>query len=195
MIEIRCLKCGTIQEVEPPQPKDICINCGHNLSKGSWMRVSGFGETESIVEKLIFTYGGFWKRFATYVLDSVLLQFVIYVLALVVGFKCCLAEGGLGELTAMWVILSILILWIYFAAMVISDTRATVGKLALGIIVSDLHGKQITFGRASGRYFGKIISGIILGVGFIMAGFTDKKQSLHDIISDCLVIDKKHKNE
>ncbi len=195
MIEIRCLKCGTNQEVEPPQPNDSCINCGHNLSKGSWMRISGYSKTEAIVEKLIFTYGGFWRRFAAYVLDSVLLQFVIYILALVFGFGFFLSESGFGELTAMWIILSILLPWIYFAAMESSDTRATFGKLALGLIVSDLSGKQISFGRASGRYFGKILSGIILGIGFIMAGLTDKKQALHDIISDCLVIDSKHKNE
>jgi uncharacterized RDD family membrane protein YckC len=71
-----------------------------------------------------------------------------------------------------------------------SERQATIGKKALGIIVTDAHGKRITFYRASGRHFGKIVSSITLGVGFVMAGFTKKKQALHDIMFDCLVVVK-----
>jgi uncharacterized RDD family membrane protein YckC len=57
--------------------------------------------------------------------------------------------------------------------------------------VTDLQGRRITFARASGRFFAKIITGLIpLGIGYIMAGFTEKKQALHDMIASCLVLRK-----
>jgi len=62
--------------------------------------------------------------------------------------------------------------------------------MALGIKVTDIEGNKITFTRATGRYFGKIISNMTIYIGYIMAGFTVKKQALHDIIADCLVIKK-----
>ena len=64
------------------------------------------------------------------------------------------------------------------------------GKKALGIIVTDLNGAKISFSRATGRYFGKILSGLILYIGFLMAAFTQKKQALHDKLAGCLVINK-----
>jgi uncharacterized RDD family membrane protein YckC len=60
----------------------------------------------------------------------------------------------------------------------------------LGIKVTDLNGSRIDFGRATGRYFGKFISSIILFIGFIMVAFTQKKQGLHDILADCLVVNR-----
>ena len=69
-----------------------------------------------------------------------------------------------------------------------SAKQATLGKLALAIKVTDLNGNRISFGRASGRYFAKIISGLIFCIGYIIAGFTEKKQALHDMIANCLVV-------
>jgi uncharacterized RDD family membrane protein YckC len=69
-----------------------------------------------------------------------------------------------------------------------SAKQATVGKMALGIIVTDLDGRRIGFGRATGRYFAKILSALTLGIGFLMAGFTERKQALHDMVASCLVI-------
>jgi uncharacterized RDD family membrane protein YckC len=69
-----------------------------------------------------------------------------------------------------------------------SSMQATLGKMALGLKVTDLNGKQISFGKATGRYFAKIISAIILLIGFIMVAFTEKKQGLHDMIAGTLVV-------
>jgi uncharacterized RDD family membrane protein YckC len=63
--------------------------------------------------------------------------------------------------------------------------------MALGIVVTDAQGQRVSFARATGRYFGKIISSIILYIGFIMVAFTEKKQGLHDIMADCLVVVKR----
>jgi len=72
-----------------------------------------------------------------------------------------------------------------------SSRQATLGKMALGIVVTDMDGKRISFGRAVGRNLGKIISQIILLIGYFMIAFTQKKQGLHDIIANCLVVVKK----
>ena len=80
--------------------------------------------------------------------------------------------------------------WLYFAIMESSNKQATLGKMAMGIKVTDLNGNRISMTRASGRYYGKIISSCIMGIGYIMAGVTEKKQALHDVISDCLVVKK-----
>jgi uncharacterized RDD family membrane protein YckC len=85
------------------------------------------------------------------------------------------------------VFFSFIFTWIYYAGFESSHLGATPGKWALGIYVTDLEGKRISFGRASGRYFGKIVSGLILGIGYMMAGFTEKFQALHDTMADCLV--------
>ena len=77
--------------------------------------------------------------------------------------------------------------WLHFSIMESSPTQATLGKIAIGIVVTDRHGNRVSFGRATGRHFGKIISGIIFGIGYLMIAFTGKKQGLHDIMADTLV--------
>jgi uncharacterized RDD family membrane protein YckC len=68
--------------------------------------------------------------------------------------------------------------------------QATLGKMALGLKVTDLQGEPISFARATGRYFGKIVSSLIFFVGFMMTGWTEKKQALHDIMAGTLVVKK-----
>src|SRR6202007_2087717 len=78
----------------------------------------------------------------------------------------------------LWLIAS----WIYYAYLESSPNQGTLGKMALGLIVTDLQGRRISFGHATGRFFAKIITHLIpLGIGYMMAGFTEKKQALHDI--------------
>jgi uncharacterized RDD family membrane protein YckC len=79
---------------------------------------------------------------------------------------------------------------LYYALLESSTWQGTLGKRALGLEVTDLEGRRISFGRATGRFFAKIISALILWIGFIMAGFTEKKQALHDMIAGTLVIRK-----
>ncbi len=78
--------------------------------------------------------------------------------------------------------------WIYEAAMESSSKQATVGKMALGLKVTDLEGRRISFPRATGRHFAKYVSGMALLIGYIMAGFTERKQALHDMIAGTLVV-------
>ncbi|NOX17851.1 MAG: RDD family protein [Chlorobi bacterium] len=99
------------------------------------------------------------------------------------GFFVAIMSG-----IAFLVVVTIVLQWLYFALMESSSKQATLGKMALGIKVTDLDGNRISFGRATGRYFGKIISGMIFYIGFMMAGWTQKKQALHDMLAGCLVV-------
>ena len=87
-------------------------------------------------------------------------------------------------------IIGMVLHWLYYALLESSSRQATLGKMAIGIIVTDLDGGRISFGRANGRYLGKMVSAFILMIGFIMAGFTERKQGLHDIMAGCLVLNK-----
>ena len=82
----------------------------------------------------------------------------------------------------------VVVWWLYFALLEASSRQATVGKLAMSIKVTDLSGQRISFGRATGRTFGKFVSSMILMIGYIMAAFTARKQALHDLMAGCLVI-------
>jgi uncharacterized RDD family membrane protein YckC len=71
-----------------------------------------------------------------------------------------------------------------------SSKQGTLGKTIVGIKVTDSNGDRLSFGRAAGRYFASIVSGLTLGIGFMMAGWTSKKQTLHDMIANTLVVNK-----
>jgi uncharacterized RDD family membrane protein YckC len=95
-----------------------------------------------------------------------------------------LLTGNSRQILAINLLLT-MVSWLYWALMESSAWRATVGKRILGIEVTDMEGRRISFARATGRYFGKIIF-----IGFIMVVFTEKKQALHDIMAGCLVVRK-----
>ena len=150
-------------------------------------------------------YAGFWLRVVAHLIDDLLLGIGIGILVLIgvtmVGIDSIrsMAEGMKGEdfqmpapiISAIFFVTlaSIVLVWIYNASMESSIHQGTLGKMALGLIVTDSQGQPIGFGHATGRYFAKIITGLIpLGIGYAMAGFTEKKQALHDMIAGCLVL-------
>jgi len=133
-------------------------------------------------------YAGFWKRLVAMILDNLILiavfLFLIFVFNGFMDFKDSDTLEG-------WVsLVSIPLFWLYFAFMESSVKQATFGKMALGIKVVDLQGNRISFWRASGRYFAKIVSYVILLIGYLMAAFTQRKQALHDMMAGCLVVNK-----
>jgi len=84
--------------------------------------------------------------------------------------------------------ISLIVGWLYFALMESSERGATVGKMAVGLRVVTDQGQRLTFLHATGRYFAKFISAIILGIGFLMVAFSDRKRGLHDMIAGTLVV-------
>ncbi len=150
-------------------------------------------------------YAGFWLRFVAYLIDDLILGVVSFLVAIpfiggIIFSAISLSDtsefdigsatgiaGIVGSIIGL-LITTILVNWLYFAIMESSKTQGTLGKMALSLKVTDLDGNRISFGRATGRYFGKIISVMIFYIGFILAGFTEKKQALHDMMAACLVI-------
>ena len=130
-------------------------------------------------------YASFGKRFLAALLDGVILA----IINILVGFVIGLVLGKAGQQVAS--LAGILIAWVYYAYQESSEKQATIGKQAMGIVVTDLEGKRIDFIKATIRYFSKILSFLILLIGYIMAAFTEKKQALHDMIAGTLVLDKR----
>lgn len=149
------------------------------------------------MQETTFRYAGFWKRLAAYIIDFLILivPFVLvgYVIATAMMAGAQTEEelnAALADFEAASNGIGLLIGWVYWAAMESSPKQATFGKMALGIKVTDLEGVRISFGKASGRYFGKILSALLFFVGFIIIGFTKKKQGLHDMMAGTLVVNK-----
>lgn len=132
------------------------------------------------------TYGGFWIRFVAYLIDAILLGLVGGVLWSIFGVP--LEETDWDSYDPTINAISFVIGWLYFALLESSERGATIGKMAMGLRVVTSDGQRLTFMNATGRYFAKILSAIILCIGFIMIAFTDKKRGLHDIIAGTLVI-------
>ena len=129
-------------------------------------------------------YAGFWRRVGAFILDGFVVGIVTVPLTLALGG----GDPGSSNYSPEASSVSAAITWLYFALMESSAKQATVGKMALGIMVTDLEGRRIGFGRATGRHFAKILSGLILGIGFLMVAFTERKQGLHDILAGALVV-------
>jgi len=100
-------------------------------------------------------------------------------------------EDAVSALVMLFgIVLGVGVAWMYEALLVSSTKQATLGKMAVGIVVTDMLGQHISFLRATGRHFGKYVSRIILVAGFLMQPFTEKRQALHDIMAGCLVLRK-----
>lgn len=144
-------------------------------------------------------YAGFWKRFAAFAIDYILVFIVTCFIFLIGGWGIGMSkflvmesiarESGI-RMSELLIMGSIALGWLYWAFMESSSKQATLGKMALGVIVTDYKGRRVSFGRATGRQLARFISSFLL-IGYIMAGFTEKKQALHDMVAECLVVVKK----
>jgi|SRR5579864_6746375 len=158
-------------------------------------------------------YGGFWERFAAYLIDGLILAIPFWLVVVVFIFMF----GGLGmmihripqdshpvdprEVMALLApffmafflgsLVFLVLLWLYFAGMESSARQATFGKSVMSLRVTNYEGQRISFGHATGRFFAKLVSNMIpFAIGYIMAAFTERKQALHDLIAGTLVLRK-----
>ena len=125
------------------------------------------------------TPAGFWLRLAAFFIDAFALVIILLLADPLIG----LAVGG----TPVETVFSLLVEWLYFALMERSAYQGTLGKILVGLIVTDVQGHRISFWRATGRYWAKMLSALTFGIGFIVAGFTERKQALHDLAAGTLV--------
>jgi len=152
-------------------------------------------------------YAGFWKRVVAYLIDAIVLYIPNVLIDRALGGAKAQAAleqtlsntaGDLPQMLAayqhyyalMWpgMLLGAVLAWLYFAACESSSWQATLGKLALGIHVTDLDGRRISFPRAVGRYGAKIISFMIIFLGVLMVAWMPRKQGLHDLLAGTLVL-------
>lgn len=143
-------------------------------------------------------YAGFWKRVAANIIDSFVIGIVGGIIGAIIGtvigagfgLNGGLGGGGFLAIQLVTNLVSIAITAGYYAWFHSSANQATLGKLAIGIKVVRADGEAISFARGIGRYFAFLLSSLILGIGLLMAAFTERKQGLHDLICDTLVVDK-----
>lgn len=143
-------------------------------------------------------YAGFWKRFAAYLIDETILSFVGIMLLLVVAGTVGIPMGLTGYhddvigpfIAIYFVLIDTVLNWLYYTILESSARQATPGKMALGIVVTDMEGRRVSFGRANARFWSKILSGLFFSIGYVIAGFTERKQALHDLIAATLVINR-----
>jgi len=187
---LQCPKCGA----ELAGDAERCPACGEQILSPSGTQPNESGTFPS--PRRAVAYAGFWLRAVAYLLDSLVLAFI----AALVIFLPLMERGAIPadnpwflyqntsrQVLAMW-LLMFMVSWLYFASFESSSWQATPGKKLLGLRVTDLAGRRVTFARASGRYLGKLIFGSILFVGFLFTPFTPQKQALYDITAECLVL-------
>jgi uncharacterized RDD family membrane protein YckC len=147
------------------------------------------------------TYAGFGRRLGAWAIDTVLLLvgfFVVYFvgsifigLGLLSSGQDLTVDNALGAELVLLLIMGVLA-WLYYAGLESSAWQGTVGKRILRLVVTDLYGRRISFGRATGRFFAKIVSALALGVGYLMVIFTERRQGLHDLMAGTLVVRQEH---
>jgi len=151
-------------------------------------------------------YAGFWLRFVAALIDGILLGAVIYPIITILGIGAVAnsaesmesmdeaqAMSAMGGMMAMGFATNavVFVIWtLYYSLMESSSKQASVGKMVLGLKVTDVNGNKLDFVKALIRNASKLISSFILCIGYIMAGFTEKKQALHDMIASTLVVKK-----
>jgi uncharacterized RDD family membrane protein YckC/Tfp pilus assembly major pilin PilA len=130
-------------------------------------------------------YGGFWIRFAAHFVDC----FIIWVGTSLIAVVLYIAASSVSATGANVLIgLGLLVLGqLYHAYFVSSAKMATPGKRLCGLYVTDKDGHRLGFGRALWRNVAALFSYLTLCIGFLMAGFTSRKQALHDMIAGTVV--------
>jgi uncharacterized RDD family membrane protein YckC len=202
-----CNKCGAPNEASA----QFCSRCGTTLNPVS-TAAPGTGPAAAPapavgyppppgypVAQVGARYGGFWIRVVAAIVDFFIIHFAVHIVAAIFGLGGFAFHPGLHGLghgaalpflifgSGVLGVVTICGSWLYEALLESSSYQATLGKMIFGMKVTDLYGNRISFGRATGRHFAKILSGMILGIGFIMVGFTERKQGLHDMIAGTLV--------
>ena len=203
-----CSRCGA----QVQEGNRFCQACGQEVGAAvaaAPMAASAFPPPVAATARVSapLPYAGFWLRFAAYLIDGLILGIpfwlvVVFLISMFGGFGILLHRNAppdprdVAALIApmfmfffLGMLVFLLVQWLYFAGLESSERQATFGKSVMSLRVTNYEGQRISFGHATGRFFAKIVSGLIpLAIGYIMAGFTEKKQALHDLIAGTLVL-------
>ena len=161
----------------------ICANCKpvflQKLAEGAKLNT---GE---------LNYAGFWTRFAAYFLDVLILMAVNFAISLIAGLSMAQAAGvqPKGAHALQLILFAInLTIGISYEVILIGKYGATLGKMACKIKVLTAEGERVSYLRALGRYFAKMLSSFTCLIGFVIAAFDDQKRALHDHICNTRVV-------
>lgn len=186
---MNCVNCGTQND----DRASFCQSCGAPTRKTPALSPLMTATHDSSIHAV--RHAGFWLRAVAFLIDWIVANIVALVIVVPFAFLIGLAMAGSAsnaELENIGAVfgyaVGAIISWLYFTIFESSQWQATPGKKVLGLKVVDPNGHAIGFGRANGRYWAKILSGITLLVGYFMAGFTEKKQALHDLIAETYVV-------
>lgn len=137
------------------------------------------------------TYASFWKRTVAYLIDRFISCFISMIVGFIFGYV--LVQMGVSNAVSrlVTVLLGLGVFIGYYVWPESSAWQATIGKRIFGLKVTDENGQRISFWRSLGRYLGFIVSGLALGIGYLMCLWTERKQCLHDKLANCLVVDIK----
>lgn len=190
-----CMKCGAPMPaaqtadgapIPPPPPRPESLVNPYQSAQPE----AGSPLTTPVAQGV--AYAGFWMRFLAVLIDAILLLigqlFVTIPLGIIVGLAAPNQSAAESVSTALGALVGIVINWLYSALLQSSAKQATVGKMALGLKVTDLQGGRISFGRATGRFFAQYLSAIPLFLGYLIQPFTERKQALHDILVGTVVV-------
>lgn len=192
-----CEYCGV--QMEPKSTS--CVHCGAKVKKQTVDRELAekkalqkaaptpvFMQRGQMVERNAnirpIYYAGFWQRVAARVIDMIIVSIGTFFF----GIFNLIASFFIGE---MFFFSFFFISWLYYAMLDSSSLQGTIGKRLVGLKVCDLEGKRISFLRASARYACQWLSYATMYIGFFMVAFTDRKQTLHDMITSCIVVEKR----
>ena len=136
-------------------------------------------------------YAGFWRRFLAYVIDSIVL-FTVLGLFGANTWPSGMDPDRIADAASLFntkaYAISLIAWWAYGSVLELSPWQATLGKMVMGITVTDNEGRRLSFRRALARNVAKLVSDFTLAIGYVMAAFTSRKQALHDIMTGCVLI-------
>ncbi len=170
-----CFKCG--RKVEVPQEEKARSESAAAVAADRPYREPAESGSKTLEEDGM-RYAGFWARVGAVIIDSVIWG----------AFSVAVAFLPIDE--ELYGVMGFFIAWMYYALLESSAWQGTIGKLAMGIAVTDMDGNRISFFRATFRYFFHLLSALTMMIGYLMAAFTPKKQALHDIVCRCMVLKK-----
>jgi uncharacterized RDD family membrane protein YckC len=190
---IYCNRCGLQSDADA----DFCQSCGAALrtTTPELAPVHAFPRESREAPGHTVRYGGFWIRVCASLFDWILVFLAFFPVRILVGSTVTVLGEAWEAPAARSMFIgrmvrigfAIAASWLYRAGMESSHFQGTLGKLVMQIKVTDLHGNRISFEHATGRYLAKFLSAITLGIGYLMVGFTAKKQGLHDQLAGTLV--------
>lgn len=196
---IFCSRCGQSMQADAT----FCQRCGASMAPTATAEATSPPTVSPGQVPFVGTfaqpYGGFWIRVLAYIVDRIVVGITFTPVLIFFGLRLATQLHGIApndpeQLGPIFHFvgnvgpIALIVQWLYEALLTSSAWQGTVGKHMLDLKVTDEQGNRISFERATGRYFAKIISGLTLGIGYLMVAFTERKQGLHDMIAGTLVM-------